>query len=78
MRLRDRLFGRNFLVREKIEGIERELPKRMNIENYYTIIHPCNNCNSTTVLYIKKGVHLNDIITSVKCSNCECRLEKSK
>ena len=78
MRLRTRLFGRNFLVREKIEGIEKELPKRMNINDYYSISYICQNCNHTTNLYIKKGVHVNDIIIRVKCINCEVRLEKDK
>jgi hypothetical protein len=76
MKLRTRLFGKNFLVREFVEGIEKELPKGMNIENYYSIIHLCLNCRHSNSIWIKKGVHVNDIITHVKCQNCECRLEK--
>lgn len=76
MKLKVRLFSRNFLVRQKIEGIEKELPKSMNIDDYYSITYLCKNCNNTTDMYIKKGVHVNDIINKVKCNNCECHLEK--
>lgn len=73
-----KLFGRNFLVREKIEGIGKELPRGVDINDYYTMNVICNNCNNRTNIYVKKGIHLNDIITSVRCNNCECRLEKEK
>ena len=76
MKLKVRLFGRNFLVTEKVEGIEKELPKGMNIDDYYDITYTCKNCESITAIHIKKGVHISDIITSIKCQNCEVRLEK--
>ena len=78
MKFKVRLFGRNFLVREFIEGKEKEFPVGMNYQDYYLIATNCKNCNQTTNVYIKKGIHFNDIITRVKCINCECRLEKKE
>jgi hypothetical protein len=73
-----KLFGKNFLVSQRIEGIEKELPKGMNIDDYYTMNVLCANCKQEMSIYIKKGVHLNDIVTGVRCSNCEVHLEKQE
>lgn len=78
MKLKVRLFGRNFLVQEKVEGIEKELPKGMDVNDYYSMNVLCVNCHQGMNIYIKKGVHLNDIVTGVRCKNCEVRLEKQE
>lgn len=70
MKLKVRLFGKNAFV----EGSP--YAKKALAEDYYTLIVECPNCKKTTTVSIKKGVHLNDIITGIKCSNCQCRLEK--
>jgi RNase P subunit RPR2 len=70
MKLKVRLFGKNYFI----SGSKYQY--KVNIEDYYSVLVICNNCKNITVVYIKKGVRLNDIITSVKCDNCECRLEK--
>lgn len=72
MKLLVKLFGKNFFT----EGSPYQ--KKVDYINYYPILVICKNCNKSTQIYIKKGVHVNDIITSVKCSNCEVRLEKEK
>jgi transcription elongation factor Elf1 len=70
MKLRVRLFGKNYFA----AGSPAEL--KVNLSDYYTSTVACPNCNASTVIYVKKGVHLNDIVTGVRCSRCECRLEK--
>jgi hypothetical protein len=72
MKLRVRLFGKNYFTEGNLYA------KKALAEDYYTMIVTCKNCGRTTTVSVKKGVHLNDIITGVKCSNCECRLEKEK
>ena len=70
MRLIVRLFGKNYYL----EGSKYQ--KKANGNDYYPKLILCLNCNRPTQIYIKKGVHVNDIITQVKCSSCECRQEK--
>jgi len=72
MKILVKLFGKNYFV----EGSP--YAKKALAEDYYTMGVRCANCNRNTIVLIKKGVHLNDIITGVKCINCECRLEKEK
>ena len=70
MKLRVKLFGKNIFI----DGSP--YAKRALAEDYYRVIAKCANCCADTTVYIKKGVHINDVITAIKCSNCECRLEK--
>jgi len=70
MKLKVRLFGKNYFS----EGSPYQ--KKVDYVDYYPLLVSCKNCNKPTQIYIKKGVRVNDIITSVKCNNCECRLEK--
>ena len=72
MKIIVKLFGKNFFVENS------PYSKKVNYDNYYFMILCCANCKHKTEVYVKKGVHLNDIITGVKCSNCECKLEKEK
>ena len=72
MKLKVRLFGKNYFV----SGSPAEL--KVNLSDYYMMTVTCHNCNKFTLVYTKKGVHVNDIITGVRCSNCEVRLEKEK
>jgi dihydroorotate dehydrogenase len=72
MKLIIKLFGKNvFVAGSKYE-------KKTDLINYYLMNISCHNCKEGTNIYIKKGVHLNDIITAVKCRNCDCRLEKQE
>lgn len=70
MKLKVRLFGKNAFV----QGSSYE--KKVDYANYYLMNVLCTNCKEGTNIYVKKGVHLNDVITAVKCRNCNCRLEK--
>jgi len=70
MKLLVRLFGKNAFV----QGSPYE--KKVDYNNYYYTTKVCNNCQSIILIYVKKGVCVNDIITKVKCNDCECRLEK--
>ena len=70
MRLIVRLFGKNYFL----EGSKYQ--QKVDYINYYPKLIQCLNCGRPTQIYIKKGVHVNDIITQVKCSSCECRQEK--
>jgi len=72
MTLRVKLFGKNYFV----EGSP--YAKKTLANDYYGVIAKCANCCASTTLYVKKTVHINDIITGVKCSRCECRLEKQE
>jgi hypothetical protein len=72
MKLKIRLFGKNCFQ----EGSD--YSKKVNYANYYKITHICHNCGAANVLYVKKGVNIKDIVTEVKCINCECRLEKKE
>ena len=70
MKLKVRLFGKNAFINGSAYS-KKALP-----ENYYRFFKECKNCKAIILIYIKKGVKINDIITAIKCSNCECRLEK--
>jgi hypothetical protein len=72
MKLKVRLFGKNAFSAEK------EIPKKIDMKNYYLINVICKNCNQSTSIAVKKGVHINDVITGVRCKFCECRLEKQE
>jgi hypothetical protein len=72
MKVRVRLFGKNVFI------IGTDYQKKANLQNYYQMVATCKNCNNITGIYIKKGVHFNNIIAGVPCSNCECRLEKKE
>lgn len=69
MKLRTRLFGKNAFS-------EKNLNYKILSGDYYNAEIKCKNCGFTTIVYFKKGVHINDVINTVKCSNCDCRLEK--
>lgn len=71
MKIKARLFNKNYFISEDIYGT------KIDIKDYYVISVVCKNCGSTTSIYVKKGVHVNDIISGVKCNNCEVRLEKT-
>ena len=60
MKLLFKLFGKNFAVSGSQEA------KRLDYANYYPMTAICKNCSHTTNLYIKKGVHVVDIINKVK------------
>jgi len=64
------LFGKNHFI----PGTPYE--KKVDFNNYYTMELHCKNCNHYTSTYIKKGVHVNDVATHIRCSNCNVRLEK--
>jgi RNase P subunit RPR2 len=70
MKLKVKLFGKNVFQENSAYS------KKVDYANYYKITHECKNCNAINVIYVKKGVHVNDIATSVKCINCGNRLEK--
>jgi len=70
MKLRVRLFGKNHFYPGE------NYTKNVDYSNYYRLYLECKNCITKTETYIKKGVHVNDIITHIKCNNCGCRLEK--
>jgi hypothetical protein len=70
MTFKVKLFGKN------IFRLGDSYQKKANLEDYYWMTVRCKNCNIDIDVAIKKGVHLNDVITGVKCNNCECRLEK--
>jgi hypothetical protein len=72
MKLKVKLFGKNVFVAEK--GI----PKNIDMINYYLINVLCKNCGQQTSIAVKKGVHINDVITGARCKYCECRLEKQE
>jgi len=72
MKLRIKLFGKNVFVKEL------PISKKVSADDYYCMIVNCKNCQATTVIYIKKGVRVNDIITGVKCNYCNVRLEKQE
>lgn len=70
MKLKVKLFGKNaFVAGNKYE-------KKIDYADYYSLTVVCKNCNKMTQIFIKKEVHLNDIITGIRCNNCQCRLEK--
>jgi hypothetical protein len=71
MKLTTRLFGKNYFI------VGSEYAKKALASDYYQLPVKCNNCGKITDVNIKKGIHLNDIITGVKCINCQCRLEKA-
>ena len=50
--------------------------KKINFDNYYEVAVVCKNCTQPNTVYVKKGVHINDVIFGAKCKNCNCRLEK--
>ncbi len=70
MKLRVKLFGK--IIFRMGDAYQ----KKVNPKDYYWMTVRCKNCNIDTDVAIKKGIRLNDVITGVKCSNCECRLEK--
>jgi hypothetical protein len=72
MKLVVKLFGKNVFI----DGSS--YAKKIDYANYYPMSVLCDNCHNRMKIYIKKGVHLNDIITGVICNNCVCRLEKEK
>ena len=72
MKLKVRFFGKNILR----TGDPYE--KKIDYTNYYPMTVICKNCGKMTQVLVKKGVHLNDVITAVKCSNCAVRLEKQE
>jgi hypothetical protein len=67
-----KLFSKNVFVDGNPYG------KKVDYNDYYLMAIDCKNCNDTTRIYIKKSVHVNDIVTGVKCNNCDCRLEKQE
>lgn len=71
MKILIRLFGKNFFPYDKI-------PEKIKLVNYYVSIFKCQNCNATNNMYIKKGVHVNDVAEHIKCSTCECHLTKKE
>lgn len=76
MNLKIRLFGRNFLVKEFVGEKEKELPKDMDVKDYYQRKQQCSNCNHSVRVYIKKGVYVKDIFTEIVCDRCGCKLTK--
>jgi hypothetical protein len=78
MNLKARLFGRNVLVKEYIEGKQKELPKDMNVKDYYSIQTSCSNCGSAINAYIKKGVYIKDALSEIVCKHCDCKLIKGE
>jgi len=70
MKLRVRIFGKNHFYPGDEYG------KKVDYTNYYRLYLECKNCTKQTETYIKKGVHVNDIVAHIKCGNCGCRLEK--
>ena len=67
-----KLFGKNVFVEGSPYG------KKANFSDYYLVRVYCSNCKNYMVIYVKKGVHINDVITAVKCNNCGVRLEKQE
>ena len=63
MKLRVRLFGKNIFA----AGSSYEA--KISYADYYPLTVICNNCNKMTQVFVKKTVHLNDVITAVRCSN---------
>jgi hypothetical protein len=72
MKLLIKLFGKNAFI----QGTSYE--KKIDYINYYLIQVLCANCKNIMNIYIKKGVHINDIVTGIKCNYCNCRLEKQE
>jgi len=72
MTLKVRLFGKNYFQENDAYS------KKVDYADYYKITHTCHNCGVTNILYVKKGVYINDIATTIKCINCACRLEKKE
>ena len=72
MKLRVKLFGKNVFIGEL------PLSKKVYAEDYYRMVVDCKNCKSTTIIFVKKGVFVNDIVTKVKCQYCNCKLEKQE
>jgi lysyl-tRNA synthetase class I len=72
MKLKVKLFGKNILA----SGSPAE--KKIDYSDYYPFTVICKNCNKMTQVLVKKGVHINDVITGVKCNYCDCRLEKQE
>jgi hypothetical protein len=72
MKLKVKLFGKNAFM----QGSPYE--KKVDYNNYYLIHVLCANCKEGMNIYIKKGVHLNDIISAITCKNCGCRLTKQE
>jgi len=65
-----RLFSKNVIISgEKAES-------KINHENYYLTVVNCKNCGNNTKVYIKKKVYINDVIGTIKCHYCDCRLTK--
>lgn len=72
MKLKIKLFGKNVFVRGSSYG------EKVDYANYYLMNVLCVNCKEGINIYIKKGVHLNDVITGVECENCGCHLTKQE
>ena len=72
MKLIVRLFGKNYF-----KPCSKYSNTIANFNDYYTHLIICKNCGGGTTVYIKKGVHINDVVTQVKCDACDCRLEKA-
>ena len=52
-----------------------DVTKVQDTEGYYKIAILCGNCKSGDAIFVKRGVYLKDVILSVKCKNCGCRLK---
>jgi hypothetical protein len=72
MKFLTKLFGKNYFVDGSAYA------QKADLANYYSMTVDCYNCHNMTKVYIKKGVYLNNVITGILCSNCECRLEKKE
>ena len=45
-------------------------------ENTYMAEGTCTNCGAKLSLFIKKGLYLKYVASSVRCYNCGCKVDK--
>jgi DNA-directed RNA polymerase subunit RPC12/RpoP len=45
-------------------------------ENCYATSVKCGNCGENLSLFIKKGIYIKYVITSVRCTHCGCKVDR--
>jgi transcription elongation factor Elf1 len=68
-------FKRLFLKRCIVIDSFLALPETLEKE-YYKVQHTCTNCNTTLSLLVKRGIYTKYAISSIRCSNCGCKIDR--
>lgn len=47
-------------------------------QNYYQTDVTCNNCGQSLHLLIKKGLYVKYEISTIRCTNCGCKIDRGE